>query len=205
VAVHTFACFESTETKRLADLTGIRFDLTSALAMAKELISLEDADFARLNVMADALTTALVVRYSRAFVSGVRTVRAEDVLQGLSAEQASLHEELLSLRNKHVAHSVNSYEESQPVVRFCLDTVAHDGVYSVDCNHARMTTLAADVCQQIAELLNAVVQNVDAAIDAERVRLLPIARQMPLKKLLDQKNRRPMLQTRQHIDKRRKR
>jgi hypothetical protein len=67
------------QAQTLADLTGISFDLETAhdfAAKLREMVGAGNPDF----TLIDALTTAMLVRYSRAFTSGSRQSLKEEAL-----------------------------------------------------------------------------------------------------------------------------
>ena len=104
MAIHAFVEFEMPEAQCFADLTGIRYDLDSARSFAKKFQSVREAERPDFELI-DALTTAILVRYSRAFSRGVRRRWTGEALDTLSAEQRRKHERLRDFRNKHIAHS----------------------------------------------------------------------------------------------------
>jgi hypothetical protein len=100
----------------LADLAGIALDLETAVELCRRLrgvweVSPVDA------ALVDALSTAIVVRYSRCFAEGIRARIPPEFVDQLSPELQSLHRRVQALRNKHVAHSVNPLEENLVIVR----------------------------------------------------------------------------------------
>jgi hypothetical protein len=97
----------STELSReYAALSLIAADLTFAneCFRAAEQHGLPDPD----NVQSTALIFSGVVSYARCFMTGVR---AQLELKTAGAVDFEIHDYLMNLRNKHVAHSVNDFEE----------------------------------------------------------------------------------------------
>jgi hypothetical protein len=202
MATHTFASLDLPEAKRLADLTGIKHDLESAKELANRFANqLENEKWD--STLLDALSIAMLVRYSRAFVTGVRgRLMIENIL--LSAEQIAKHERLRAWRDKHVAHSVNAFEESQPVARFCLEKVREEGVYGVECNHGRVISLSLSESRSVIELSDVFLQYVESEIAEEKKKLLVLAGAIPLDDLLMPERQRPMLVSGESIEKARK-
>ncbi len=97
------------EVKRLADLWGVRRDLELARKQCELALTLcgqgQDA------LLIDGMTTSALVRYMRCFSGGQRAGLAKEDLHGLSEEFRGMHEHFRSLRDRHVAHSVNHYEQ----------------------------------------------------------------------------------------------
>lgn len=96
------------EVKQLADLGSIQYEL----GIAKQLcdLALMPCDDTNKNaILIDGLVTAALIRYVRCFHhTGKRhSLSREDVPEDL----LEAHDHLKSLRDKHVAHSVNAYEQ----------------------------------------------------------------------------------------------
>jgi hypothetical protein len=69
------------------------------------------ADEARDGVVVQALWTSALVAYARCFASGKRPGIREADLATLEGEPVAFHRFLIDMRNKHIAHSVNSFED----------------------------------------------------------------------------------------------
>ena len=203
MATHTFIEFDLPEASSLADLTGIRYDLESARAFAKELRSVHEEDKPNFNLV-DALTTAVLVRYSRAFSSGVRKPLTKRAVESLSDHQRQMHERLREFRNKHIAHSVNSYEENQPIARYVKERADVEGVYSVECNHTRVVGLSSVEIGSAIDLTTALLDYVDSALKMEKQIILAKIRQTPFEELLSQGENRTSLERSVDIKKPRK-
>ena len=188
MATHTFVPFDLAEASDLADLTGIRYDLESACALAEELkstlVDILDGGNSRPNVL-DALSTAVLVRYCRPFSSGVRRKSLKDnILAVLNKNQRAKHEHLQAFRDKHIAHSVNAYEENQPVARYVVERVHHEGVYAVECHHSRVVGLSSTEVEYVIELTTTMLRYVYRALESEKQQLLEKVRAIPLENLL---------------------
>jgi hypothetical protein len=62
----------------------------------------------------DALWTAAFVLYGRVFATGVRSAPKPN-LDVLEADDRDLHNYIIDVRNKYIAHSANGFEQSQTV------------------------------------------------------------------------------------------
>ena len=137
MATHTFVEIDMPEAGTLADLTGIRYDLESARSLAKRFQVMMEEEKPHFDFV-DALTVAILVRYSRPFCSGVRKWLRDDALRVLSEDQRHKHDRLRAFRDKHIAHSVNALEDNQPVARYVEGRADKEGVYAVECHHDRV-------------------------------------------------------------------
>ena len=94
---------------RLPDIHGWAQDIQSARELANRLFqeySAENSD----PVLLDALSTAVVVRYSRCFSTGIRARLSIERLSTASPAEIDLHQRICDVRNLHVAHAVNEQE-----------------------------------------------------------------------------------------------
>ena len=57
--------------------------------------------------------TAALIRYARCFASGKRFGLSESIFNGLKGEPRKVHKMYIDLRNKHIAHSVNPFEQME--------------------------------------------------------------------------------------------
>ena len=103
----------------LAEAVSIEADLAFADDALGQLLQVMDAGLgsASATVHARALWSAAVVAYARAFGGRIRSGGAPLLSRGVVAEAGEgateFHEWILGLRNKHVAHSVNPYEQTR--------------------------------------------------------------------------------------------
>jgi hypothetical protein len=101
------------EAKRLADAVSIFQDLTStaaALARLEELMA-ENKEKKREIVEIPSLWTAALIGYARCFAHGMRYRLKEDLFAGFDPSALEFHRYLIGMRDKHVAHAVNPFEE----------------------------------------------------------------------------------------------
>ena len=165
-------------------LHGIRYDLDSAASMAEYLIKAFELGFPGSEIV-DGLSTGLVVRYSRAFVGGVRDVKnANEALAVLDDEQRSLHEALLTMRDKHIAHSVNAQEESWVVAQYYEECVHEDGFVAVSVQHGRTVGFSDEELKAIVDLIRTLLARIDERIEVEERRLLPSPKSLSVKEVL---------------------
>ena len=98
------------EARTLADIISVLDDLTFVINACERLLHLEtdeDAD----PVVVRALWNAALVAYARCWSTGVRSGISTDVFDGLEGDPLGLHEYLKSMRDKHIAHAVNPFED----------------------------------------------------------------------------------------------
>lgn len=204
MATNTFVDIDLPEASDLADLTGIRDDLHSARSFAQELKKIFEAERPNWGLV-DPLSTAILVRYSRPFMTGVRKRLNKEALRALSGPQQQKHDRLRAFRDKHIAHSVNEFEENQPVARYWVERVEEEGITSVECNHARVIGLSLADLEDVIELTNTMISYVDGRLKQEKAKVLEIVRTMPLDQVLSKAAKAPAISDLTNIDRPRSR
>ncbi len=103
---------EFEEAKILADLTSIFQDLKFTIETLKRLIKLLK-DKSEDRILVESLWTTALISYARCFSTGKRFGLKEDIFKNkdLKGDPIGCHNYYINLRNKHVAHSVNPFEQ----------------------------------------------------------------------------------------------
>ena len=183
MASHTWVDLQIPEAAKLADLSGILWDLEHAREFA-ELLTQEFSSPKTNWRLVEPLSIAAVVMYSRPFSEGVRLRLGEEDLKTLTPEQRVAHDHIRAYRDKHVAHSVNVFEENIPRANYCVERVHEEGITGIAYGGGRIVGLSGTEANAIIELASALEKQIAAKIKAEQERLLPIVRSMPLEKVL---------------------
>jgi len=107
------------EAQRMADMFGIQGDLLICLDCCKGYLARLQRQFqgeedARLTT--ECLVTTAFTKYGRCFKGGVRKGVEKELLSSLNDEDLEVHELIINIRDKHVSHSVNSFETPQVCV-----------------------------------------------------------------------------------------
>lgn len=158
---------ELPEAPRLADLAGIEWDLKFAQEITEHIDEVQRDPRAHHPRLAEALFTAAIVRYARCFKGGKRReVECAELLAGLEPEQRKLHDDVLTIRDKHVAHSVNAFEEG------FVDAVVSDDpnqvrVEQVSYGGAFFQAFHGSSLERFMDLLRAVHERVRELIKAQ--------------------------------------
>jgi hypothetical protein len=105
---------DSDEGREFAALNLIQSDLRFSLECFSEANKLGMPDSE--NTRSKALIFSAVVAYARPFKTGVREIKLDkNVFASLKDEfSTTLHDFLIDVRDKHVAHSVNEFERCEP-------------------------------------------------------------------------------------------
>ncbi|MBM4127636.1 MAG: hypothetical protein FJ247_09865 [Nitrospira sp.] len=183
MATHTWVDLQIPEAGSLADLAGILWDLQRAREFAQLLVE----ELVRPNPnwgLMEPLSIAAVVMYSRPFMGGVRLRLGEADLKGLTVEQRAAHEHFRAYRDKHVAHSINVFEENIPRANYCVERVNEEGITGISYGGGRITSLSGGELNALIDLATVLDLHVRGRIAVEQQRLLPIVRSMPLETVL---------------------
>ncbi|HDY67480.1 MAG TPA: hypothetical protein ENH85_06800 [Candidatus Scalindua sp.] len=100
------------DAQRLADLWGIIQYFRTIMQACSRLERLVDEN-SEDNILIESLWTAALIRYARCFATGKRFGLPRDVFQGQKGEPIKCHQFYMDLRDKHIAHSVNSFEQTE--------------------------------------------------------------------------------------------
>ena len=202
MVTHTFIDIEIEEAKDLADLVGIKYDLESAIQLSELLLKQFEASNYE-GALIDAITTAIIVRYSRPFVIGVRKKLQIENIDTLNDNEKSKHEWLIETRNKHIAHSVNTFEENRVVGYYILEN-PEKGITSISVQHGRVIGPSSEDAKSVIAISKKVLDHVSKLIEAEKAKVLSIVQQRNIKDLLKESKQSAFSPDIRRPDKRRK-
>lgn len=189
MATNTWVPLRIVEGVALADLTGIQIDLKRAIQFAERL---QKAFADEAYDLVEVMSISALVAYARSFKSGVRRRLNREALRVLTDDQRSVHDYLIDIRDKHVAHSVNAFEESIPTARYWVERVKDEGITSIGCLHTRIASLSWDDAAHLIEIATVLEAHVGEAIDSEQKRLLAFVRSLPLATVLAEEHGEPL-------------
>jgi hypothetical protein len=187
MATNTFVPIYIPEAQALADLRGVGVDLETASRFAQRCMAAMSKQVEW--DLIEPLSTATLAVYARPFSTGVRKWKWQEALSVLNEGQRSWHIYLMDIRNKHIAHSANAFEENQPIARYWVERVHEQGIEAIECSARRVVGLSADDLDAVIELTAVLGAKVNSLEDAEKARLLAIVRAMPLGEVLAGKHR----------------
>jgi hypothetical protein len=164
---------------RLADLVSVLDDLTYCADCCVRLEGIlkdgpEDVLLQR------ALWISALVAYARCFASGVRVGIAPDVYREVDGDPLSAHQAHMDMRNKHIAHSVNAFEQVKVGVVLAPLSADKRGVEGVARLSMAFQHGSADVVEQLRLLAQAAGEEVRKRCGALEVKVLRESRQMSL-------------------------
>jgi len=166
------------EAQLLSDLYGIEIDLGNAIEFCDLLLNAWGSTPPTIQLI-DPLSTAAVVRYARCFEGGVRTRLTEEDIRAIDPSWVDFHQKMFFLRQKHLAHSVNEFEENRVTVSV-VEPPGPPKVHSIGMLGGRLMGLDADTAQALKELAELVRAEVSRRIDREKTRLQALVDAMPV-------------------------
>jgi hypothetical protein len=110
----------SSEGKKLADLAAIIQDFRAIMQTCSRIKNLLDEN-SKDHILLESLWVSALIKYARCFATGKRFGLSKDIYQNLQGEPLKAHQFYIDLRNKHIAHSVNPFEQME--VGFVLSSV----------------------------------------------------------------------------------
>lgn len=167
----------------LADLEGAWNDLFSA----REFFSRLEAAFEHRPhdyTSLDILVTAALARYARSFTTGVRKRLNASSIETLDVAEKMLHERLLAIRDKHVAHPVNAFESHAVYVGFCPEDLLNARATVVSTGTRTSIGLTMKEATASRALCETWLEHVRKLMQAEESRLLEHAQQLTARQLL---------------------
>ena len=100
------------EAMKLSDLRSILQDLDSVMQICSRLKKLLQEN-SQDNLLVESFWATALIKYARCFKSGKRVGLDESIFNELNGDAHEVHEFYLDMRNKHIAHSVNPFEQMQ--------------------------------------------------------------------------------------------
>lgn len=165
MATYRAVSVKLSECQRLIDLSSIKRDFERCKTMCEKLVpSAIDNGFD--GTVIDALATAIPVGYARPFNGGVRT-RVSGLLDGFNDTDLKLHSQILEMRSKFSAHSVNGME--QEIVRVWLNPEERGGrrINNVNAASNVLLALSGNEYAHLIDLCVKALACVDEEFDAE--------------------------------------
>lgn len=168
------------EAELLKDLHGILEDLSWVESAMGEYLRHGDS------ILRQGLWIAGVIRYARCFASGDRyRLKQDDVIDDLDENLRELHEYVKNLRNRHIAHSENPYENNSITTRVphpIPDDWESRGITGYGQTWYGLIP-ADDVADGLAELAVTVRGIVEKRFDNEKKRVEEVLRNLTVEQI----------------------
>lgn len=111
---HNYVNLNLPESERAFDLVGMQIDLDNCKKLCTEYLEfyggLEINSFEVGKINMECHATTILVKYGRCFKGGVRSKVQQELLATIAEPNLSIHNLVIDIRDKHIAHSVNDLE-----------------------------------------------------------------------------------------------
>lgn len=174
--------FPVPEAKRMASLISIEQDLSGVVEycdLMDKKLAIKDWN----SIEWEAFSAAAVVRYARCFTSGVREPLNEQLLDAADDDLRQAHNYFIALRSKHVAHSVNPFEENDVTVQIATHYKSSTEIQSINSHHGRLLGLGFGEPALLKRLAQWLLKQVQQRMNDEKPKLLALAQAMALEQL----------------------
>lgn len=170
------------EAKILADLGAIVQDLGFTMKTCSRLKQLlgENSEDA---LLIESLWTAALIRYARCFASGKRFGLSESIFEGFEGEPVETHRYYIDLRNKHIAHSVNPFEQVEVGLVLSPTDSGEREVVGVSTLAMRHISPGVEGVHQLGLLSKVVLGKVCELAKQYEQRVLEIGKTLPIDEL----------------------
>lgn len=183
MAIHQIATIDHPEAEKLCQLYSVDWDLASVIELCDSFGSQVKAAPHGIvsSELHDVYTVTILVRFVRAVSTGLRNLArftTED--RGtLSPEMDRAWTYFDHLRDKHIAHSVNAFEEITIGFPYIVGEEDKAVITTLSTGGRRMVGLSDHQLHEMKQLCLALRAIVATKIAVENTRLLPILQSMP--------------------------
>lgn len=167
------------EATRLAELGAVAQDLGAVMETCRRIEGLSNEN-SNDHILIEGLWTAALVRYARCFTEAKRQELTESIFDGFHGQPIAAHRYYIDMRNKHIAHSVNPFEQTYAGVVLTPETSKVKSVVGVTTLAMRHIVCDLNGVHQLGVLAKIVLGKVcEKAKDCEkkllaRIKALPI-------------------------------
>ncbi|MEK6725459.1 MAG: hypothetical protein AABY54_02750 [Deltaproteobacteria bacterium] len=170
---------ESKEALILADLAAIFQDLGATMHTCSHLIELLKED-SKDQILIESLWTSALIRYARCFTASKRFGLSESIFDGLQGDPVGAHRLYINLRNKHIAHSVNPFEQMEVGVILSPVKSAEKEVLGVATLSMRLISHDVEGIRQLGTLAKVVMEKVSKLAKDYEQKVIEEARKIPI-------------------------
>lgn len=170
--------FEPPEARKLADLTGVETDLLAVEEYCSRLLDEQEKEQPDWKLL-EIICAAALVRYGRAFASGVRCGVPTELVETMEPTAFEWHRYLKAARDKWIAHSVNTFEENQVCAWLTPPERGPIGVYAITVRQHRVATLGRDAITALQDLARILREGLEQHQEVEKKKLLAMAQALP--------------------------
>lgn len=178
MAIHQFADIDHPEASKLCQLHAVDYDLSSVIDLCDSVFEqVARSDHGHLaSEIADVYTVTILIRFCRAVGGGIRN-DARFSLEERQALPAGLNDSWLffdAMRDKHIAHSINEFEQTRLRFSYIVGKEEEATISAISTGGFRLISLNGDQVDEMKRLCLELRRLLQLKIKAEEERLLPI-------------------------------
>lgn len=173
------AAVDFEQAKTLADLASLTQDLGTAMLTCTRLMRLLEEQSTD-HILVEALWTSALVRYARCFANGKRFGLKESLFSGLNGDPVGTHRYFMGMRNKHIAHSVNPFEQVQVGLVLAREGEGERKVVGVSTLAMRHVTSNREGVRQLGMLAKVLLTKITEQAKQLEQEVLTIGKALPL-------------------------
>jgi hypothetical protein len=173
---------EYEEALKLADIYSILQELKSVMETCtrlRQLLKAEQKDW----LLIESIWTAALIRYSRCYASGKRHGLSEDIYKDLPGDAIGVHRLYENLRNKHIAHSVNPFEQVKVGLILSSENSQEKKVMEVSPFLMKLVPTTDDDVRQLGALVKVLVNKLMKNGEQYEEEALRVGRSLPIDEL----------------------
>lgn len=175
MAVYSYVNIALPEAKRLADLYGIENDLRACREYCEKYLQV----FAGIHQPTEetrhleCFSVYIFVKYGRCFKGGIRSATEKQILGNLISDDLDLHQLVIDVRDKYIAHSVNDFESHK--VRVWLNPEERGRkINNVNIESHYLAGPEPQLFERLKTLINKVLSWIDEEKTKEENRLIEL-------------------------------
>jgi hypothetical protein len=169
----------------LADMDGVARDLQFVADACNRLLELLAENSTDLTTL-EALQSAAMVRYGRCFKTGIRTAFKipTEWFDDLPDELKAVHQDTLTLRDKHLAHAVNDWDNHIPMLWSVRDAPQESPRFlNIFIGYSGTIGLESSWIQRLRDAALTLKTKVESETEAEKERVMKRAGELPIEEL----------------------
>lgn len=175
------------EAELLADLNGIQNDLQDVLEFCNRYQKFFlPGNFDDIEIEIHSI--AILVKYARSFTTGVRTRIDNQILNQLSDEYSEMHRYFMSWRDKHIAHSVNVFEDNQVIGNY-EDGKEKEGIISISAQNTKVLGMNLSQVENIQQLVEEVLKLISLKVNEEKAKILELTKEIDVERAITKGNK----------------
>jgi hypothetical protein len=167
----------------LADRASIFQDLTFCIQCCDRLSDILAPGVQEDAILQQALWTAALISYARCFATGVRQGLTPSIYERFEGEPRDVHQMYIDMRNRHIAHSVNPFEQIKIAAVLAPPTGAVREVQGVSTLSMKRISDGLEGAQQLRLMARTALKEMERLCKEQTDKVLENARKMPIEEL----------------------